>query len=167
MLKNKNLTMALAMATLLTAAPSFSHGAGNDGPAPISASDPLLGIWKTERKEDENRTADVEIAPCQDSRYRICGKIVGLEEPIDPDTGKPKLDKHNPDESLRSRPVMGQYMLTNFRMNDDGDYVDGEIYSARTGKTYRAKLFLNDKGELEVTGYVFIFSKTQVWTRVK
>jgi hypothetical protein len=58
----------------------------------------VLGIWYNEEKD-----AKIEVYKENNKFY---GKIVWLEEPIDPDTGKPKLDDENPDEVLQKRPVM-------------------------------------------------------------
>ena len=127
----------------------------------------IQGVWQTEKKEDENRTAHVQISNCEDNTEQLCGKIIALEEPLDPETGKPKLDKKNPDETLRSRPIMGVLMLKGFNKEDANTYTGGTIYSPRTGKTYESKIRLTKEGILEVTGYVFFFSKTQTWTRVK
>ena len=127
----------------------------------------IQGVWQTQKQEDENRTAHVQISNCDDNPQQLCGKIIALEEPIDPETGKPKLDKKNPDESLKSRPIMGVSMLTGFSKEDENTYTGGTIYSPRTGKTYESKIQLTKDGALEVTGYVFFFSKTQKWTRVK
>ena len=124
----------------------------------------IKGIWQTAKQDDENRTAHVEIYDCGD---KLCGKIIALEEPLVPETKKPKLDKQNPDETLRDRPIMGMKMLKGFVDKDENTYVDGSIYSPRTGKTYESKIHLNKDDILEVTGYIFFFSKTQEWTRVK
>lgn len=136
---------------------------------PLCATDTqnIKGVWQTEKKEDENRTAHVEISYCDDNPEHLYGKIIALEEPLDPDTQEPKRDKENPEESLRDRPVMGLLMLKDFQKRDDETYIDGTIYSPRTGKTYDAKIHLTKDGILEVTGYVFFFSKTQEWTRVQ
>ena len=135
--------------------------------APLSVlaqNNTLKGVWQTARMGDENRTAHVEIYDCDD---KLCGKIVALEEPLDPETKRPKLDKENPEESLRDRPILGVKMLEGFIKEDDHTYVDGTIYSPRTGKTYESKIHLNKEGVLEVTGYVFFFSRTQKWRRVQ
>lgn len=133
----------------------------------LSEATGIKGVWQTQKQEDENRTAHVQISDCDDNPQQLCGKIIALEEPIDPETGKPKLDKKNPDESLRDRPIMGVKMLEGFNKEDENTYTGGTIYSPRTGKTYESKIHLTKDGVLEVTGYVFFFSKTQEWTRVK
>lgn len=134
----------------------------------VAATDttPILGVWETQAQEDEDRTARVEITPCVSSSEKLCGKIVWLQEPIDPETKQPKLDTHNPDPTLRSRPIMGLEMMSNFERVDNRTYDNGTIYSPRTGKTYASSVYLTDEDVLEVTGHVFIFSKTQKWKRI-
>lgn len=152
-------------ALTLTATPLFAKKHHDtQGAAPATG---IFGRWQTARQEDENRTATVEIFPCDGDNAKICGKIVALEEPIDPETNAPKLDKHNPDESLRTRPILGVPMLKGFEKKDDKTYENGSIYSPRTGKTYASSLKLVDDSTLDVTGYIFFFSKTQQWKRVQ
>src|SRR6476659_4027300 len=57
------------------------------------------GTWLT-----ETGTSRVRIANCGGA---LCGTITWLKVPNDPDTGKPKTDKNNADESKRSRPLIG------------------------------------------------------------
>jgi hypothetical protein len=56
----------------------------------------------------EGGKARVRIAPCGNA---LCGAIVALKEPADPDTGRPKTDKHNADAGKRSRPMIGVRIL--------------------------------------------------------
>src|SRR5271170_5441588 len=60
---------------------------------PALAADPL-GIWYTADNDSQ-----VRITNCGGA---LCGTLVGLKEPIDPATGKPKLDKNNADASKQS-----------------------------------------------------------------
>ena len=62
------------------------------------AADPT-GVWLTQGGNSRIRVADCGGA--------LCGTIIWLKEPNDPDTGKPKLDKHNSDASKRTRPLIG------------------------------------------------------------
>ncbi|MCE2492358.1 MAG: DUF2147 domain-containing protein [Alphaproteobacteria bacterium] len=94
------------------------------------------------------------------------GKIVWLSESRNAD-GSEKLDIHNKDESLRERSIMGLELLTDFAAAGDVKWMEGEIYNPEDGKTYRSELELTDSGTLKVTGCVFIFCKTQTWTRVE
>jgi uncharacterized protein (DUF2147 family) len=137
-------------------------------PAAVSKS-PLIGVWETERKEDEKFTAHVKIAPCQGNAANICGHIVSLEQPNDPETGKPKLDKHNLDEAKQKQPVLGMQMMWHFQPANETltKHTGGEIYSAGTGQSYSGDVELKDPNTLALTGYVLMFSKTQTWKRVK
>jgi hypothetical protein len=53
--------------------------------------DRLIGVWAP-----SNGRALVKVQKIAGKYY---GRIVKLKEPIDPETGEPKLDKNNPDES--------------------------------------------------------------------
>lgn len=133
------------------------------------ATSPIIGTWLTEKKDDENRQAKVEIAPCTTNSNQLCGKIVWLEEPRDPKTGELKLDQKNPDPTKRHRTIMGLEILKGFRKVSDTKYTGGSIYSAHTGKTYSSDLEIkgNNLDALHVTGKVLFFTRTQTWTRVK
>jgi len=124
---------------------------------PASAAD-LTGTWLT-----KGGKSHVHIEPCGN---KFCGKIVWMKEPND-DAGKPKLDKENSDESLRSRPILGLPLLTGFKPSGDNEWDGGEIYNPEDGKTYRSEMVLKSADELGVSGCVFIFCKEQLWTRVK
>ncbi|GAB4382799.1 MAG: DUF2147 domain-containing protein [Salibacteraceae bacterium] len=121
--------------------------------------DDILGIWFNEEK-----TAKIEIYKNGDKYF---GKIVWLKEPLR--DGKPKLDIHNDDESLRSRPVMGLNILQDFVWDeDDKEWNDGTIYDPKNGETYSC--YITKKGDvLHVRGYIgFSFiGRTTEWTRAE
>ncbi len=119
------------------------------------------GTWLT-----ESGGADVKIADCGG---KLCGSIVWIKEPLDAH-GQQKVDSNNPDQSLRSRKLVGLPILSGFVPAGDGSNVwqDGLIYNPQDGKTYKCTLTLVDGHTLRVRGYVGIslFGKTQTWTRV-
>ncbi len=129
--------------------------------------DDLLGIWLN---EDED--AHVEIYKENDMYY---GKIIWLKFPIDEETGKPKLDKHNPDEALQTRPSLGIQLLTDFEWDEDSpaekgdEWDEGDIYDPKTGKTYSCYILMKDINRVKIRGYIGIslIGKTTYWTRVK
>lgn len=132
----------------------------------------IYGTWLTARvpEEGEVNIAKVKVEPCKSDAKKVCGKIVWLELSVDPETGKAPLDKYNPEEGLRTRPVM--CMQTILDMEPTGEpnsFEGGELYSARTGKTYSGSLQLKDPNHLLLTGSVLfgIFSRTTEWTRVE
>lgn len=142
-------------------------GAAEAGPGP----DAIVGIWSTEPNEGE--WSHVEISKCQD---RYCGRIVWLSHPLYDEAGDwgaagdPKIDWRNPEEDLRSQPIVGMQLMHSFRLAD-GKWKDGRIYDPDNGKTYRSELTLADEGQLlKVRGYVRIgfvnIGRTTEWTRV-
>ena len=121
----------------------------------------VTGIWYNEEK---------------DARFEIYGdggeyfaKIVWLEEPIDPETGKPKLDDENPDEDKQTRPLKGLVFMKNFVFEGDGLWEDGEIYDPKSGKTYDCYIEMESPDKLKVRGYIGIslIGRTSYWTRAK
>ncbi len=127
--------------------------------------DDVVGIWWNDVKSSK-----IEIYK-EGNKYH--GKIVFLSEPIDPETGKAKLDKENPDESLRNRPLLNLNIITNFDFDDD-EWIDGKIYDPKSGNTYNCYLeFENpkDKNTLKLRGYIgYAFlglGRTSYFTRVQ
>ena len=121
--------------------------------------DAILGTWLTAKKD-----ATVEITKHKDKFY---GKIVWLKEPNE--NGKPKVDKENPNEKLRSRAIIGLLILKDFVYKGDNQWKEGEIYDPANGKTYSCKMKLVSPNNLEIRGYIGIslFGRTETWTRAK
>src|ERR1051326_3305647 len=94
------------------------------------AADPT-GTWLTQAGSSR-----VKIADCGGA---LCGTIVWLKEPNDPDTGKPKTDKNNSDASKRSRPLMGVQIVLGMKPAGAGKW-NGQVYNAEDGKTYSGNL---------------------------
>ena len=122
--------------------------------------DDILGVWLNEDKD-----AHVEVY--KDGGHYF-GKIIWLKDPIDEETGKPKLDDENSDEALQNRPVMGLLLLKDFVFDKD-EWDDGTIYDPKNGKTYSCYMELRSKDELKIRGYVGItwIGRTTYWSRVK
>jgi uncharacterized protein (DUF2147 family) len=100
------------------------------------------------------------------------GRIAALKKPnyepreVDGMSGQPRIDRNNPDASLRDRPLIGLELMTNF-LFEDGIWRNGRIYNPRNGKTYRSRLKLTKSGELKVRGYIGFFwlGGSSVWRR--
>lgn len=122
--------------------------------------DAVLGQWLTAKGESK-----IEIFKCDSTTY--CGKIVWLKEP-DKD-GKPKVDEKNPEDSLRSRPVLGLEIMRDFKFDGDNEWTGGKIYDPKSGNDYSAKIKMVDQNNMELRGYVVIplFGRTEEWTRVQ
>jgi uncharacterized protein (DUF2147 family) len=128
----------------------------------------ILGVWATERTENGN--AHVEISK-NGGKYR--GQIIWLEQPNYPQDddggmgGQPKVDRANPDEKLRSRPIIGLRLIDGSEYAGDKKWKNGTIYDPETGKTYKCKMRLTDEGVLKVRGYIgfSLLGRTTEWTR--
>ncbi len=120
--------------------------------------DAIKGVWLS-----ENKRLKVEIYAVNNVYF---GKILWLYEQNDPETGKPKLDKENPDPNKRSRPLIGLQVLKDFRFKD-GFWQDGYVYNSQNGNTYACEIWLEGKDMLVLRGYWGFVYHTEKWTRVK
>ncbi len=135
--------------------------AGNTVTAQDVEAGDVLGIWLNEDK-------DAQIKIYKENKNYF-GKIVWLKDPIDEETGKPKTDKENPDESLHKVPTLGLLILKNFEFDED-EWNDGTIYDPKSGKTYSCYMIFPDgKEKLKIRGYIGIslLGRTSYWTREK
>ena len=109
-----------------------------------------------------NGKVTVKVSSCG---ANLCAKIVGLKEPISKIDGKPKVDRENPDPSLRKRPLIGLQILIGMKPDGDGRW-KGAIYNPDDGKTYSATV-KHDGGQMNVKGCVAsVFCKTNKFVRV-
>jgi uncharacterized protein (DUF2147 family) len=102
----------------------------------------LLGVW-----EPSNGKARVKIEKIGEKYY---GKIVWLKEPNDPNTGKPKVDKNNPDASLRTVPLKGYRMLKDFKVLGNNQWDSGTIYDPENGSTYKCIIKMTNSNTLDI-----------------
>lgn len=140
------------MRSLATALVAFSFLAA-DAPQ-----DQICRIWY-----NQERDAKLEIYR-QDDVFEA--KIVWLKEPMA--DGKPKVDKNNPDPSLRSRPTLGLIVLHSLRKTSDTNvYKGGRIYDPKNGKTYDCRVIF-EGDTLELRGFVLglpLLGRTAIWSR--
>lgn len=121
--------------------------------------DDILGVWLS-----SNGQAHLQIYKEGDKYF---GKLVWLKEPNNA-KGTPKMDANNPDEVLRTKPLLGLVILRNF-IYDDGEWSGGRIYDPQNGKEYKSYMKLKDAKTLNLRGYIgfSLLGRTEVWTRVK
>lgn len=158
-----------AAAILLPIAALAQTPAAPVADAPQAKPDPaaaVLGVWTT--PNDKSR-----VHIYRNANGSFAGKIVWLKQPDYPAgyknkalAGKPKVDIHNPEKAMRSRPVLGMDVLTGFEYSpSDHDWRKGKCYDPEEGKTYTCRMWLKNPDTLMVRGYVWIFHKTQKWHR--
>lgn len=125
--------------------------------------DDIVGVWLNEEKEGR-----IEIYKNGNQYF---GKIIWLKEPNDKETGKPKVDKKNPETKLRNIPILGLVVMKNFKFNGENEWEDGSIYDPKSGSTYNCYIQLENRNTLKVRGYIgkswMGLGRTTHWTRIK
>jgi uncharacterized protein (DUF2147 family) len=123
----------------------------------VAAAD-LTGSWLT-----EDSKATIRIADCGGA---LCGTIIALKEPIDPDTGKPKTDKNNADPAKRNRPLIGVEIVLGMKAAGT-DQWRGQVYNAEDGKTYSGTITLQNARTIKLQGCILagVICKSSIWTR--
>jgi uncharacterized protein (DUF2147 family) len=131
----------------------FSAAALADAPAssPVAAS---LGDWRTAIG------AIIRIEPCGSD---VCMRVVKLS-PNPPET----FDRHNPDQSLRNRPLCGLTIGYGFHQVDPKRLGAGRVYDPISAHTYHGYITSAGPDTLKLRGYVLftLFGRTETWTRV-
>jgi|APGre2960657468_1045069.scaffolds.fasta_scaffold03114_3 uncharacterized protein (DUF2147 family) len=122
----------------------------------------IAGVWLNKDKDSQ-----IKIFGSSGQYY---GQIIWMKTPIDVETGKPKLDKHNDDAKLKTRPVLNLQILKNLVFDaDDQEWTDGSIYDPKSGNSYSLTCTLKDMNNMELRGYmgISLLGRTDIWTRVK
>lgn len=124
---------------------------------PARAADPF-GTWLTADKKGK-----VKIVNCGGA---LCGNLIWIAEPNDPETNQPKTDKHNNDASKRGRPLVGIPIVLSMKPNG-GDKWEGQVYNAEDGSTYTGSFTMVGANSAELKGCVMggLLCKGQTWTR--
>lgn len=120
------------------------------------------GTWHTISDVDHKPRGVVVIR-------EVNGKYVGVVTGslVPDDTTSQICDKCPGDR--KGKPVIGMEILRGLRPDGD-EWSGGEILDPDTGKTYKAKVHLEDGGQkLVVRGYIgfSLFGRSQVWLRAK
>ncbi len=129
--------------------------------APALAADPF-GTWLTEDKK-----AQIRVVNCGGA---LCGNIVWLQEPIDPETNKPKTDKNNPDATKRSRPLLGVPIVLGMKPKGTPGTWEGQVYKADADSPgiYSGSFTLTGPNTAELKGCVMggMICRSQTWTKL-
>ncbi|HEY5801541.1 MAG TPA: DUF2147 domain-containing protein [Burkholderiaceae bacterium] len=144
----RNTWIALAAtAALALAAPSFAQ-------SPV-------GVWKT---IDDATGKPKSLVRISESGGQYSGKIEKLFRPAGEDQN-PKCDKCT--DARKDQPIIGMTILSGLKADGD-EYTGGEIVDPNNGKTYKAKLKVEDGGKkLNMRGYIGMpmLGRTQTWLR--
>lgn len=124
----------------------------------------ILGSWKTDG--DKSR---LELFKCGE---KLCGKVVWLQHPNytnsnDGPVGTPKVDRKNPNTSLRKRSILGLQVMSGLTKIGDNRWGNGTCYDPESGKSYRCSMELVSPTRLKMRGYIGIslFGRTYILSR--
>lgn len=145
----KKLSFLLLLCGIFMQIPTYAQNA-----------DDVLGRWMNSTNE-----GTIQVIKKGNQYF---GKLVWIKNPNDPATGKPQLDKLNPDKKLQTQPILGLEILKGFTFDGDDTYESGTVYDPKSGKTYSCKMTVNGN-KLKMRGYigVSLLGRTEIWTRVK
>lgn len=120
----------------------------------------VLGVWLNPKA-----TTRVRISPCGAA---LCGNIVWLKDPNNPQTGEPLTDRNNPDPANRNRPILGMQVVTDLKPGRAAGEWTGKVYSPNEGKTNEVSFLIDGPNGLKIEACMLagLLCSTQTWTRV-
>lgn len=101
---------------------------------------------------------------CRQNDSMYCARTTWLQEPNDK-YGKPRTDKYNPNDKLKSRPLMNMAVMYNL-LYKNGVYT-GTAYHPAHGLTCKVKLWMDNSGNMSITGYKWGIHRTETWKKVE
>ena len=108
--------------------------------------DAIAGIWWNDEK-----TSKIKVEK-KDGKY--IGTIVFMI-PEKYKNGQPPKDDNNPDESLRSRSLIGLQILQDFDYDaNKKEWKNGKIYDPKSGNTYDCYAWMESDDLLKLKGFV-------------
>jgi uncharacterized protein (DUF2147 family) len=117
----------------------------------------IIGAWESEEK-------DVRMEYFNEGDHYNARLLWG-KNVVEADGTTSKKDDKNPDDSLRSRNIIGIVSLAGLKWNGK-EYTGGTFYDPRSGKTYNCKVWI-DGDKLHLRGYLgfSLIGRTVLWHR--
>lgn len=125
----------------------------------LAAQNSPVGVWKTIDDETGEAKSHIEIYQKNGGFY---GKVIKLlQKPADT-----RCEKCS--GALKNQLIVGMEVLTGLTPYKDY-WSNGNILDPNNGKTYSCSIWLENKNQLKVRGYlgVSLLGRTQTWTRIK
>jgi len=119
--------------------------------AQTSPGDRILGMWRT-----PNGESTIEVVKCGDA---YCGNIKSMAKAMN--------DLHNPDASLRNRPLLGVQIMKGFKYAGAETWSEGTLYGPERGKEVSPKIVLTAPDSLDIRVAAGLVKKTVTWTRIR
>ena len=107
--------------------------------------------------------AHVKVGPCGAA---LCATIASPKSAVDPETGRPWTDKHNPDPAQRGRPLVGVPVLYGLVPDGPGRW-SGRLYNIDNGNSYGGRLLELGPTTIRVEGCAIGICGGQNMTRIK
>ena len=124
--------------------------------------DAIIGHWI-----NDDKNLEVEVFK-SDGKYKA--RVIWFDDMDDKSSPMlDRLDKNNPDKTLRSRKIIGTEVMHGLIYNaKDDEWQEGRIYDYSTGKDWNAKAWINRDGILKVRGYwnLSIFGQNMSFKKV-
>ncbi|AZZ37008.1 DUF2147 domain-containing protein [Bdellovibrio sp. qaytius] len=149
----QNLYAFLALSLLI----SFSAFGAES--AAVSATATPVGFWKTIDDSTHEPRAIVEIK-------EVDGKLFGSIIKTFPKEGD-KTECVECSGDKKNKPIIGLEIIWDLKKDGD-EWNGGQILDPKNGKTYKAKISLQDNGEkLKVRGFIgfSLLGRTQTWLK--
>ena len=118
----------------------------------------LLENWNNIDEETGEINSVINIYEVEGEYF---GKIVHIVKPEDRDNLCTKCKG-----DLKNKPILGMRILNHLK-KDGERYSGGQIFDPKTGKEYRAEIWVDkaDNNKLKVRGYIAFFYDTRTWVR--
>ena len=120
----------------------------------------VVGVWLNPKG-----TTRVRISPCGSA---LCGNIVWMQIPNNPQTGEPLTDRNNPDPANRNRPILGLQIITDLKPGHAAGEWTARLYSPNDGTTHDASFLMDGPNSIKMEGCMMagLVCRSQAWTRV-
>ncbi len=118
----------------------------------------ITGDWNNIDEETGEINSVINIYKIDNEYF---GKIIHIIKPEERDNLCTKC-KGN----LKDQPILGMNILNNLK-KDGERYSGGQIFDPKTGKEYRAEIWIDEENsnKLNVRGYIAFFYDTREWIR--
>jgi uncharacterized protein (DUF2147 family) len=105
----------------------------------------------------------IRVQPCGPD---LCAVIATMKPPLDPATGRPWIDKNNPDALKRSRPLIGVEVLSGMRPAAAHKWT-GQLYDPDRGISLSGNLLELDQNTIRIEGCLLFLCGGQELHRAK
>lgn len=147
----RSITRNTIFTALITAATAYTASA---------QSHPIEGFWMSEKEKTK-----IQFYKAPDGTY--AAKLAWFTPPKGEDM-RTKVDKHNPNEALRNRPLLGSDILYGLRPAGKNEYEKGKAYDPSSGKNYDCKVTVHSPQKMTMRGFIgfSLIGRSVEWVRV-